>query len=499
MAVAVRDRLAGWRLALLFIGLGTLIRVPQLDNSLVEAFAFRQTQTAFVAREYVREGVDIFRTPLPVLGADADVPMEMPLFQAVVALVDQLGVGSTAEAARLVGLAAFQVAGLFLFTLVRRWHGYLAGIVTLGLFQLSPFGLQWGAAALIDFPAVALALGMVVGLDSWFTRANRWGLVLGSASAILAFLVKATTAPMWVILLAASSLVVVRQQGWSATWRRQLIGYVTGPVAGMAAALAWTHYADGVKATQPLTGFLVSSELAEWNFGTLAQRTDIGSWVVIVERVLDSIAGAGLAVVAIALVLLAFRSSRSEFVRYGGWALVAISGPFVFFNLYAVHDYYLVAVYPAVTALIGIGIAVVVSRIGAASRWAAPLAAGAAAVVVLLSASLTGLGQQSIKNFSRSNDPPNLAVAMASESGPDDRWIMVGCDWDPVYLFAADRRGVMFREADDQGFWDVEDPSRYTRLATCPDAPAIAPYLPPGTEALPIGTEPGVFEVVAGS
>ena len=187
--------------------------------------------------------MDVLQTPLPVLGADADVPFEMPLYQAAVAVIDQLGIDDVAVSARLLGLVSFQAAALLLYTLVRRWHGVLAGVVTLMLFQLTPFSLQWGAAALIDFPAVALALGMVVGLDSWFARASRWGLVLGSVSAVLSYLVKTTTPPTWGFLLLASSAVTIRELGWGAAWRRQLVGYASGPALGVVAALAWTRHA----------------------------------------------------------------------------------------------------------------------------------------------------------------------------------------------------------------------------------------------------------------
>lgn len=490
---ALWARLHGWRIALALVGVGTLVRLPQLDNSLFEAFSFRQTQTAFVAREYVRDGVDISRTPLPVLGADADVPIEMPLYQAAVAVVDRMGIGDVAVSARLVGMVSFQAAALLLYALVRRWHGVLAAVLTLVLFQLTPYSLQWGAAALIDFPAVALALGMVVGLDRWFTRASRWGLVLGSASAVLAFLVKPTTPPTWGFLLLVSSALVIRERGWVASWRRQVVGYTAGPVAGVIAAGLWARYADGVKRGQPATGFLVSSELEEWNFGTLGQRASVDTWVTIGERVQDSMAGAGLALVAMAIVLVCTRTSRRELVRFAGWVVTAIGAPVVFVNLYVVHDYYLIAVYPAITAVLGIAIALVASACWT-SGWPRWVGAGAAAAAVLVSASLTVLGQQSIDNHLRSNPPPDLAVAMTQTSSPEDLWIMVGCDWDPVYLYLADRKGVMFRFADSQGFWDVEEPEPYTRLATCAEAPAVEPYLPPGHEVRPLGGVEGSFE-----
>lgn len=198
---AARPALQAWTARLAWPGwpawlivAGTLIRIPQLWHGLNEQHSFRQTQTAYVALEFARHGINPLRTPLPVFGPHADVPMDFPLVQALAAVLIRLG--ATADwAVRTVGLVGFQAAAILLAVLVSRWHGRAAMLVVLALFEFSPFGLAWGAAALIEFPAVALALGMVVGLDSWFRTGSHVGLLTGVGSGWLAFLVKATTPP----------------------------------------------------------------------------------------------------------------------------------------------------------------------------------------------------------------------------------------------------------------------------------------------------------------
>src|ERR1700739_4038493 len=145
--------------------------------------------------------------PLPVFGRNSDVPFEFPLVQAASALLIRSGTGAD-SAVRIIGLAGVQAAAILLFMLVLRWHGQVAAICVLFLFELSPFGLAWGAAALVDFPAAALSLGMVVGLDAWFRTGSRIGLLLGAMSAWLAFLVKATTPAAWCVLVVVSAAAV---------------------------------------------------------------------------------------------------------------------------------------------------------------------------------------------------------------------------------------------------------------------------------------------------
>ena len=117
---------AAWPAGLIVVG--TLIRIPQLFHGLNEMYAFRQTQTAYVALEYARHGINLSHTPLPVFGPNSDVPFEFPLVQAAAALLIRLGMGAD-SAVRIVGLAGFQAAAILLAVLVFRWHGQLAAIV----------------------------------------------------------------------------------------------------------------------------------------------------------------------------------------------------------------------------------------------------------------------------------------------------------------------------------------------------------------------------------
>ena len=53
-----RDLTARWIVGVA-IGLGTVIRIPQLFHSLAEAYAFRQAQTAVIAQQYAEDGINL--------------------------------------------------------------------------------------------------------------------------------------------------------------------------------------------------------------------------------------------------------------------------------------------------------------------------------------------------------------------------------------------------------------------------------------------------------
>lgn len=78
-------RPTGARLELLLVAglllLAAFVRLPTLDQPLVEAHAFRQTQTAYTALLFHEQGVDLLHPKLPVMGEPFEVPFELPLFR----------------------------------------------------------------------------------------------------------------------------------------------------------------------------------------------------------------------------------------------------------------------------------------------------------------------------------------------------------------------------------------------------------------------------------
>ncbi len=69
-----------------------VVVAPTLGQPLLERHAFRQTQTAYTARIFHEQGIDLIHPKLPVLGEPFEVPFEFPLFQAAASLVMDVGV-----------------------------------------------------------------------------------------------------------------------------------------------------------------------------------------------------------------------------------------------------------------------------------------------------------------------------------------------------------------------------------------------------------------------
>lgn len=66
------------------------IRFYHITYPITDVFAFRQTQTASVIRNFYREGINLFYPKVDSLGQPGYLVLEFPLYQAIVALLYHL-------------------------------------------------------------------------------------------------------------------------------------------------------------------------------------------------------------------------------------------------------------------------------------------------------------------------------------------------------------------------------------------------------------------------
>ena len=415
-----------------------VIRLPTLDLPLIERHEFRQSQTAYTARIYHRDGIDLLRPEVPVLGPPWVLPFEFPLFQAGAALVMEIGVDETV-ALRGFSLVWFIVSAILLYVLLRPRIGPVGAIAALVVFLFSPFLVVWSRTATIESLATAATLGFAVVALRWRAdRARRWwflAVVLGS----IAMLVKITTAVFWVVPFAV--LGFGRDAESRGAWRSVPAWTLVGiPVV---IGLAWTRYADAVKAATEATASLTSTAVAPFTFGSVADRLDATVWIAALTPSVVLTTMFLLPVMAIFAYRFASRDGRIRFVT---WITVAWVAPIVvLLTLYERHDYYSVAVAPAAAGVVGAGVAGLVG-----SRRRGPRFALLAAVLVFVVGVVVHAGYASPIY----GQPPiwrgllRLSDQIARETRPDQLVAIIGRDWNPALLYHADRRGQMIREPD---------------------------------------------------
>ncbi len=429
--------LVRWLTAVLLL-FAILIHVPTLDQPLVERHNFRQTQTAFTARIYHEDGIDLLHPRLPVLGPPWEVPFEFPLFQAAASLVMDVGVAED-RAMRVTGFASFLLAAALLWLLVRRQVGGVGAVTALAVFTLSPLAIEWSRAALIEYLALAASLGFALAGLHWRDQRSRRWFAIAMLLGCIAALVKITTALFW---LAPFALLGLGRDDQAQTARSRMAAWVLslGPIL---VGVAWTRYADAIKAASSATAWLTSSALVSWNFGDLPQRLDQSAW----ERTLGSVLvlAGGVVLPLLIIPIVRFALTRHQ-VRFVAWIAVTLAGPvLLFFNLYFQHDYYAMATSASVAILVAIG---VVGLVDMRSRVAQGALAGV--VVIMVAVWVVNIGYWT-RIYEPISDPEGilpLAEQIERETSPGQYVAILGRDWSPSVLYYAHRWGWMLREGD---------------------------------------------------
>ena len=171
---------------------------PTLDAPLLEKHAFRQTQTAWTARVFHEDGIDLLHPKLPVFGEPFEAPFEFPLFQALATVPMAAGVAED-TALRLTCLACFVLTALLLWGLVRQVAGPVSGVGAVVVFTFTPFALVWSRTSMIEYLATAGAVGFAFGVVLWRERRHPSLFVAALAAGLVGMLVKPTTAVFWIL------------------------------------------------------------------------------------------------------------------------------------------------------------------------------------------------------------------------------------------------------------------------------------------------------------
>lgn len=426
---------------LLILG-AVIVRLPKLFSGLNEEYAFRQTQTAFVARSFLNNGIDLLTTVLPVFGRQSQVPFEFPLFQAIVAFVSPTE-SFVEPIGRTLSLAFFIATGVILVLLINRFLNKSASSLFLAWYLFSPFSLQWGSAFLIENLAVLFGVSSSYLFYSAVHEEKSKLLPIASILMAGSFLVKSTTAPVYCLF--AFALITIRPRGmWWSDIRSSLTIFakLTALVLpGLLVAYSWTRYSDQIKSQSLLTEKLTSSALTFWNFGTLEQRFQAETYLPILNRVLQEILGPAGVVLVIVGLTISLKRHRLEVPLL---VLTAASGPLIFLNLYYVHAYYLSAVYPILIAATIWSISIFFDQVRKPNQL--PLVAGALIALQIISYPFMPLARNDVRLLTARIEPPEVSRAIEKYTTDADSIILIGCDWDPTYLYYANRNGLMLPE-----------------------------------------------------
>jgi hypothetical protein len=439
--IAVVGRSGGWPETALWLPVAALfcfdLFVLQygISNGINDFFGFRQTQTALTAYWLIKEP-HTFAYITPVLGAPWSMPFEYPVYQWLAVFLTKAGVPLVA-AGRLISFAAFVGCLIPLRTMAQDLKiSRPAFLVVAVVYLACPFYIYWSRTFMIETTALFFSLCWLAGFVRNRTSPNLllWFATLGFGC--LAVLGKSTTflsiGPIAGAVYLYDALVWLRRDRSASSayglllWRGLLF------LVPIMVGAAWVAASDHFRAANAFSLHLSPAALRAWNFGTMAQRFDLG------ETILTSLKQAfgyiGLLVPPlIALALIHGRYRTAILFAVAGY----LSAFFIFTNLHIVHAYYQAS--NAIFACIAVGLCIA-GMIDKGWRKTAAI------ILVCVVASQLHYFREYFWNAVATDNisSPSVLTARAARDAtrPDESLLVFGDEWSSVIPFYSERKSL---------------------------------------------------------
>ena len=432
------------RALLLLLVLGALLlRAPGLASPPTDIHHVRQADTASIARNFVREGVDLLRPRIDWAGPDAGtVESELPLYAGATAALWRVSGTTSPVWPRALSILAWMLGGLALLALVRRrLEG--PGWAYLALYFFAPLALAFSRTVQPDALALCLLLWGLERADAAGDRESRGlpGALLAGLLGGLAVACKGTLAFAAPLLL----LLAAGRGGRSALPRAMALA---GPLVLI--PLGWYWHAHAHLGTDGATFGLWGEGAHKW--GGLSIWLDAETWrAVLGTLVFHTLTPVGGVLAAFGVGCARQHPGLRPWALGLGLGLVAMV---VVADGFRLHNYYQLPLVPFGSVLAGAGALELRRRSQGAGRGAA-----AALLVVLLA--LGGLSALHGLTFARDallrDSRIEVAGLALSYVVPAERALVVVDRHPQTLLYAIDRRGWHRTSVSYGGVLELED------------------------------------------
>lgn len=420
------------------------------ERPLIDRHEFRQIQTA-IGAYWIKEAGYRFDYETPLFGPPWSFPLEFPTYQLIVGKISAwcgTDLEVTGRAVNLLFLlaglpAVYGLAGALGFARSRR-------MLVVAAVLCAPIHLFYARTFMIESAALCFSLWFVYALVRAAHESRAGWPPLALLFGVLAALTKTTTFLIFLgpAVLAAWAFPVVKERPMLRGGRRLFVPFIPA-AAALGLAYAWVRHADAIKHSNPFTGFLASTELAKWNWGTLEQRLSAEFWI----ELWRNVSGFVIAEIALVPVAIALLVAPAPLRRV---ALVAIAaffgGALLFSNLFHIHDYY----YFANTTLLLFGCGILLAALW--DREGMPPVVRHALVAIFFGAQFL-LFHRGYADYLRREpvQPPGLAEVIRAATPSDGVILLYGWDWKGLLPYYAERRAVMVPDGRHQEFSVLED------------------------------------------
>lgn len=402
------------------------------------------------ALEYAKGSINILKPVIVGFNLNnAPTPLELPIWQALVALVFKV-FGTWLGWANVVSLALFFSCLYPLFRLAERFAGAETAWWSLLLFLAQPVIFVYAGEGSTDGFSLSTSIWfMFFATKLWEAQKLKWlflTTVIGALAAV-------SKLPFFTAAGFGCFFMTIAQHRSN---KRAILYLGMAALTIGAAFLAWSRYTDYCYAQAEFPHFhlrLSDPEAFWWWFGDLKYRLSPGVWIKGAWRIFTAHFGSFF--LASLFFISFFLRSQSRLARW--WLLGGVLTTLIFFHLVLHHEHYYLLFAPAVA----MSCATVAVHLEAGLKALAPQRESGAMLVILLCLAFSTLQGVIGRNTVLFLDsyPYVMANVIKQHTTPTDKLLIQGGGWGGELLFLADRKGL--------SIWStklLEDRATYDRL-----------------------------------
>ena len=409
---------------------------------------FRQTQTAGLIRDWYRSDINMLYPTILSLGKPGYLVLEFPLYQAISAILYRL-IAPDLIVARVFTIITGLVSIFFVYRISCRFLDRKSSVMAAFFFAFMPLDIFFQRVPMQDPFTVLFSLIMLYCLIEG-VAGKRIYLLFATLAASLGLMMKS---PYVAPLFSPFFYLLWKGRGkpGAAASKLELAGVFAVSAAAM---IVWQHHSNFVndiycnKDTYPFkdiypTLVVKLHPFNTWYFGTIAQRLNPANYLTIIHRLaIEALTPAGIILFVIGSIHLARqRRDKKAFAFFSIWLFSLCLVVMITFNLYIVHDYYLLPFCPALSIFCGAGAG---SLLDSAEKRGKP---AAAAFLVIMAVAFLVPGFSTAKGFFH-NDVLAAEIGQFVEDHTDkDAMVAIVSPmrelYDPTMLCFADRHGFV--------------------------------------------------------
>lgn len=411
----------------LIVILAFVVRLHHITNEPLDWHAFRQSDTASVTKEYVKNGIDLLIPQYDDLGniqSGKENPqgyrmVEFPIINALTASIIQFLGTPIASTSRLVSVL-FSLGSLCtLYYIVDKISGKKTAHATALIFALLPFGIYYSRAILPESPMLFFMLSSFASYFSWLTSRKYRYLFFATLLLSLAFLMK----PFVVFMVPALVGMIWFVRGKN-TWKEWSL-----PLMGIIAVLPflwWRKWIEQFPSGIPANDWL-------FNGNNIRFRPAWFRWI-FWERLTKLICG----YVGVLFFPLNFFNHNKDLIVYGSWWIGAIIYLSVVATGNVQHDYYQALLIPIICITLARGALIALQLLSEklTKSFAYPIV-----IFILISAGLLSWNGY-IHDYFNINHWDYIDAGKAVDRlTPPDAKVIAPAFGDTMFLYQTNRRG----------------------------------------------------------